>query len=103
MKTRTLNGPPGLLIGEKSRLGSESKSERHKSTSDWSTLNGSPGLLIGETVEPPKEFQTKAKIADQSTLNGPPGLLIGEMVESTGEQREESSEPSWREAAQRKL
>ena len=77
--------------------------ERNKSTINWSTLNGSPDLLIGETVASTKESQTKVEIGDHSTLHGPPGLWIGEMMKSTGEQGEELSEPSWGEAAQRKL
>ena len=87
------------MIGEKSRMEARPMNESNKSAMNWSTLNGPPGLLIGETVESANKSQKKSP----STLNGPPGLLIGEMVESTKEEGEELSEPSWGEAAQRKL
>ena len=59
--------------------------------------------MIGETVESANKSQTKTTIRDHSTLHGSPGLGIGEMVESTEEEGELLSEPSWGEAAQRKL
>ena len=77
METSTLNGPSGLLIGEKSRRKSRSTNEVIDNTEDRSTLNGPSGLSIGETVESPKEEPAK-KV-------------------------EESTKPSWGEAAQRKL
>ena len=102
----TLNGPPGLLIGERNQamvtpsISSTVKKPSVSSLSEIpeipSTLNGPPCLLIGE-----RDSSTKAPMKTQSnirrltssavigskassescvpnTLNGPPGLLIGE-------------------------